>query len=243
MRSRSFITLTAGVLLLFSQAMSSAAVVPLSERSRAAGQRVVPTLKSAFDAKGLTWGSPVFIRIFKETDELEVWIEDNESVWKLFKTYKICFYTGGLGPKLARGDRKSPEGFYFVTPGRMNPWSSFHLSFDLGYPNTYDRSQGRTGGNLMVHGSCVSIGCYAMTDAYIEEIYTLCTTALNNGQPFFRVHIFPFKMTDKNMKRHRNSRWYGFWKNLKYGYDLFENKGKVPNVIVRGKRYVFEEGM
>ena len=93
----------------------------------------------------------------------------------------------------------------------------------------------------MVHGDCVSIGCYAMTDEKIEEIYTIADAAFRGGQPFFRVHIFPFRMTKQNMEQHKRSKWHGFWKNLKQGYDIFENERKPPNVIVRGKRYIFEK--
>jgi murein L,D-transpeptidase YafK len=122
----------------------------------------------------------------------------------------------------------------------MNPLSNYHLSFNLGYPNSYDRLHGRTGSALMVHGSCVSIGCYAMTDKGIEEIFTLADAALCNGQPFFRVHIFPFPMTEENMRKHVNSKWYEFWKNLKEGYDFFEEGGhNPPNVEVKNKQYVF----
>jgi len=128
---------------------------------------------------------------------------------------KKGLYSGELGPKFKQGDGQSPEGFYFVKPGQMNPYSSYHLSFDLGYPNTYDRAHGRTGDYLMVHGDCVSIGCYAMTDAGIEEIYTLMGAALKGGQPFVRVHAFPFPMTEENLKRHEGNKNIEFWKNLK----------------------------
>jgi murein L,D-transpeptidase YafK len=180
------------------------------------------------------------VRIFKESRELELWVE-NDGRFALFRTYEICTFSGHLGPKLRTGDLQSPEGFYFVTPDRMNPASRFHLSFNLGYPNAYDRHHGRTGGFLMVHGDCVSIGCYAMTDAQIEEIYTLADAALRQGQPFFRVHIFPFRMTVRNMQRHRDSRWREFWRNLEEGYDFFERHGRPPNVEVRNGKYVFEE--
>ncbi len=137
---------------------------------------------------------------------------------------------------------KAPEGFYFVTPKRLNPHSRFHLSFNLGYPNTYDLAYGRTGSALMVHGDCQSIGCFAMTDEKIEEIYTIANAALRNGQKFFRVHIFPFQMNTENMKKHEKSKWYSFWKNLKEGYDFFEQNNHVPpNVEVVNKRYVFEQ--
>jgi murein L,D-transpeptidase YafK len=98
----------------------------------------------------------------------------------------------------------------------------------------------RTGSALMVHGDCVSAGCYAMTNAKIEEIYMLADAALRHGQPFFRVHVFPFRMTAERMRGHQDSEWFPFWQNLKEGYDFFERKGWPPNVLVRYKRYFFE---
>lgn len=187
----------------------------------------------------LELGSPIFIRIFKESKELEVWVKKGDR-FQLFKNYPIHYFSGTLGPKLKEGDRQAPEGFYYVSASRMNPNSRFHLSFNLGYPNKYDRGLGRTGSALMVHGNTVSIGCFAMTDPLIEEIYTLADQALRNGQKFFRVHIFPFRMTEENMVRHRNSKWIEFWKNLKTGYDYFEKSWSPPNVEVENKVYTFE---
>ncbi|MFH2044849.1 MAG: murein L,D-transpeptidase family protein [Pseudomonadota bacterium] len=214
--------------------------IPTSSRANKAIANVTPVLKKELAKAGLKYGAPIFIRIFKEENELEVWLKESKG-YKLFKIYHICTYgPGGLGPKTKQGDGKAPEGFYYVKPNQLNPVSQFHLSFNLGYPNEYDRIHKRTGSALMVHGNCVSIGCYAMTDKKIEEIYTLGYTALKNGQKFFRVHIFPFRMTDKNMLNHRKSNWYLFWQNLKEGYDLFEEKGHIPpNVEVENGRYVF----
>ena len=123
----------------------------------------------------------------------------------------------------------------------MNPNSRFHLSFNLGYPNTYDRAMGRTGSALMVHGNEVSIGCFAMTDSKVEEIYALTDAALRNGQKFFRVHVFPFRMTERRMNEARSDQWYPFWKNLQDGYAFFEKTGNPPNVLVRDRKYVFEK--
>ena len=212
--------------------------LPKPDRSAVAAQRVKPTLEKALMAKGLRWGAPVFIRIFKEEKQLELWVDDGKQ-FQLFKTWAICKYSGTLGPKLKEGDGQAPEGFYFVPRARMNPRSRFHLSFNLGYPNAYDRARQRTGSALMVHGNCVSIGCYAMTDPRIEEIYSLCDAALQNGQRFFRVHSFPFRMTEANMKRHGKSKWISEWKNLKIGYDWFEKTKRAPNVTVSGKIYTF----
>ena len=208
------------------------------DRSVAAAQRVKPALEKALAAKKLRWGGPVFIRIFKEEKQLELWVDDGKQ-FRLFKTWTICKFSGALGPKLKEGDGQAPEGFYFVPRKRMNPRSRFHLSFNVGYPNAYDRARKRTGSALMVHGNCVSIGCYAMTDAGIEEIYSLCDAALMDGQKFFRVHCFPFRMTEANMKRHGKSKWMSEWKNLKTGYDWFEKSKRAPNVTVSGKKYTF----
>jgi len=227
-----------GVILMGAIAVLAWQRLPKPDRSTAAAQRVKPALEKALAAKGLRWGAPVFIRIFKEEKQLELWVDDGKQ-FQLFKTWAICKFSGALGPKLKEGDGQAPEGFYFVPRKRMNPRSRFHLSFNLGYPNTYDRARQRTGSALMVHGNCVSIGCYAMTDARIEEIYSLCDAALMNGQEFFRVHVFPFRMTEANLKRQGKSKWIVEWKNLKTGYDWFEKSKRPPNVTVNGKQYIF----
>ena len=190
----------------------------------------------ALKRNGIAKGAPVFIRIFKQESELELWAEGgNEYV--LVKRYPICKWSGKLGPKLKEGDLQSPEGFYGVTPDRLNPNSRFHLSFNVGFPNEYDKAHGRTGSFLMVHGNCVSIGCYAMTDPGIEEIYGTVEAALTAGQPSVQVHIFPFKMTAKNLRAHENSKWIGFWRNLKQGYDAFEMRRRPPKITVDGRLY------
>ncbi len=199
----------------------------------------IPAAAQARLAKlGMTQESPILVRIFKQEAELEVWKQKDDGRFHLFKTYPICNYSGDLGPKLKEGDKQAPEGFYTVSPGRMNPNSNFHLSFNLGYPNAYDAAHGRTGAHLMVHGDCSSAGCYAMTDALIEEIYAVAREAFEGGQREFHVHAFPFRMTDANMARHRGNRWYGFWQTLKDGYDAFEQTRVQPSVTVCEKRYL-----
>ncbi|MDD3875675.1 MAG: murein L,D-transpeptidase [Bacteroidales bacterium] len=212
--------------------------IPESDRSKAVIRRQYPLLENSFEAKELTFGNSVFIRILKEEYELEVWIKKINS-YALFKTYKICSYSGGLGPKKREGDGKSPEGFYTVGPRQLNPNSNFHLSFNLGYPNAYDRAHSYTGSALMVHGNCVSIGCYAMTDDYIEEIYAIAQKTFESGHSSFKIHIFPFRMTEENMEKHRDSEYYNFWLNLKDGYDFFQNNMSPPDVSVRNMKYVF----
>lgn len=206
---------------------------------QAAAEHTEETLSDVLVAKGLTIGDPLYIRIFKDEAELEVWLE-SDGTFTLLRTYEICYFSGELGPKLEEGDRQSPEGFYIVTRGNMNPNSRYHLAFNIGYPNRYDRAHGRTGSAIMVHGSCGSIGCYAMTDPVIEEIYTIADAALSNGQPHFRVDIFPFRMTEDNLRRTQESRWIDFWRNLKPGYDYFETRRVPPSVRVENKQYVVE---
>ncbi|MEO1855799.1 MAG: murein L,D-transpeptidase family protein [Rubritalea sp.] len=211
------------------------------KRAAAAAERVTPALVLALHEKKLSIGSPVFIRIFKETNELELWVESTDSKkFKLFRSYTIAGMSGHLGPKLAEGDLQAPEGFYAVSRRLMNPQSRYHLAFNIGYPNTYDRAHNYTGSAIMVHGSTCSIGCFAMTNEKIEEIYTLCDAALNNGQAFFRVHSFPFRLTDEKLATVNQQKWHAFWKELQPGYLHFENHQRPPNVTVNADRYVFE---
>ncbi len=214
--------------------------VPRSEISRAAFQRLAPGLKSEMEKKNLVMGQPIFLRIFKEESELEVWVKSGVT-YELFKTYDICTFSGGLGPKLREGDKQSPEGFYTVSASALNPWSDYHLSFNLGYPNEYDRLHNHTGGALMVHGKCESLGCFAMEDSPIEEIYTIVDAAMSNGQDHLSVHIFPFRMTWANLAKYANSPWIPFWENLKQGYDFFQGHHNPPMVSVAEKRYVFQD--
>jgi len=234
---RLFLILFFLLIILFSSL--SFGQTPSNPKLRATVNRVEPKLKSELKINNLIYGSEIFIRIFKESKELEVWIK-KENKFEQFKVYKICSYgTDELGPKIIQGDGKAPEGFYLVNPKSMNPFSNYHLSFNLGYPNEYDRTHKRTGNALMVHGDCVSIGCYAMTNEGIEEIYLLADKALRSGQSSFKVHIFPFRMSDQNMEKYSKSEWFEFWKNLKEGYDCFEKSHVPPNVYVKNKLYTF----
>ncbi|MEM7013411.1 MAG: murein L,D-transpeptidase family protein [Verrucomicrobiota bacterium] len=211
-------------------------------RAALAAKRVKPQLTKDLAEIGCKIGDPIFMRVFKEEGVLEMWLQpSNGAKFKKFRTYKIARFSGRLGPKQKQGDMQAPEGFYYVPRSKMNPRSSFHLSFDLGYPNAYDRAYGRTGDFLMVHGNQVSIGCYAMTDANIEEIYTLADEAMDHGQDFFRVHCFPFRMTDKRMSAAAESGWRDFWVNLREGYNAFEETGIPPNITVNEKRYIIEK--
>ncbi len=187
--------------------------------------------------KGMKSGSPIFVRIFKEESELELWKQREDGRFYHLKTYPICNWSGALGPKRRQGDRQAPEGFYQVDHRQMNPHSKYHLAMNLGYPNAFDRANERTGDFLMVHGKCKSAGCYAMTDALMEEIYALAREAFTGGQPIIHVHAFPFRMTPENLKRHKNNPNRRFWRTLKKGYDHFERTRLVPNVVVCERRY------
>lgn len=212
--------------------------IPSSLRSKQAEANNNADLVKALSRKDMSLGDPIFIRIFKKEAQLEVWVKSNNQ-YNLFKSFAICTYSGGLGPKLKEGDGQSPEGFYFVRPTQLNPNSSYHLSFNIGFPNSLDRQLGRTGSYLMIHGSCVSIGCYAMTDGGIEEIWSLAAAALRNGQDYYRVHIFPFRMNKENMERHKSDRWISWWQSLQEGYDHFETHRLPPDVTVKNKKYSF----
>ncbi|UVK40254.1 murein L,D-transpeptidase [Mesorhizobium sp. AR10] len=192
-------------------------------------------------AKGMVRTSSVMARIFKEEGKLEIWKAKTSGRYDLVASYDICKWSGKLGPKFTEGDRQAPEGFYTVRPQQMNPRSNYHLSFNIGYPNAYDRANGRTGSNLMVHGACSSSGCYSMTDAQIEQIYAFGRDAFQGGQTEFQIQAFPFRMTAANMARYRNDPNYDFWKMLKVGYDNFEITKVPPKVDVCEKRYVFNQ--
>jgi len=188
-------------------------------------------------AKKMALQAPIFIRIFKEESELEIWKKRNDGRFYHLKTYPICIWSGELGPKRKQGDKQAPEGFYTVKPQQMNPNSSYHLAFNLGYPNAYDRAHDRTGDFLMVHGKCTSAGCYAMTDPIIEEIYAFAREAFDGGQKEIHVHAFPFRMTEENMLRHIRNPELMFWLRLKEGYDYFEITRTPPKIAICNREY------
>lgn len=188
---------------------------------------------------GLSEDAPIMLRIFKEESELEVWKQSQDGTYKLVTAYPICKWSGELGPKQKEGDHQAPEGFYAIRPVQMNPWSKYYLSFNIGYPNAYDKAHERTGSYLMVHGACSSAGCYSMTDEYIADIYAFAREAFDGGQPEFQIQAFPFRMSEENLERHKDQSWYPFWQNLKEGYDAFEVAKVPPKIDVCGRHYVF----
>jgi murein L,D-transpeptidase YafK len=198
-----------------------------------------PEMVASMQAKNMPTESPMLVRLFKEEAELEVWKQDASGRYELLKTYPICRWSGELGPKIKEGDRQAPEGFYTITPAQMNPNSQFYLSFNMGFPNAFDKAHGRTGAHLMVHGDCSSRGCYAMTDDQIGEIYALARESFFGGQRAFQVQALPFRFTATNFARHRNNPNMPFWRMLKEGVDAFEVSRQEPSVDVCEKRYVF----
>jgi murein L,D-transpeptidase YafK len=156
---------------------------------------IPPATMALMASKGMSQNDPILMRAYKKESEIEVWKRGSDGRYALLKTYPMCRWSGQLGPKTREGDRQAPEGFYTVAPAQMNPNSSFHLSFDLGYPNAYDRAHGRTGAHLMVHGSCSSSGCFAMTDEAISEVYALARESFASGQRSFQFQSYPFRRT------------------------------------------------
>jgi murein L,D-transpeptidase YafK len=204
-----------------------------------ATQELPPELLSLLQQKKMPKHSRILVRIFKEEAELEVWKEDTTGHFQILKTFSICRWSGDLGPKLHEGDRQAPEGFYTIVPKLMNPNSEFYLAINTGFPNSFDKANNRDGSALMIHGDCLSSGCYAMTDEQIGEIYSLARDSLL-GRPSFQVQAYPFRLTPANLARHRNHPQLPFWKMLKIGNDHFETTHLEPKVDVCNRAYVFD---
>ncbi|MFM2279509.1 MAG: hypothetical protein RLZZ444_1740 [Pseudomonadota bacterium] len=238
MRVLPALALVASALLLGSCTQDTLEIVSVQDR---VAHPLPPKMQEKLRKLGLSMSSPTMMRIFKEEEVLEVWKADSTNRYKLVATYPICAWSGQLGPKKKEGDRQAPEGFYNITPGQMNPNSSYYLSFDIGYPNKFDRAYGRSGSNLMVHGACSSAGCYSMSDAAVLQIYAFAREAFKGGQKSFQIQAYPFRMTAENMAKHRFSPHYDFWQNIKTGYDHFEITKRPPEVDVCEKKYVFNQ--
>lgn len=198
-------------------------------------------LTADLDKIGSALGDPLMLRVFKEERQLEAWVQPGgDGPFKLFRVYPICYFSGDLGPKVKQGDMQSPEGFYYARAQHVRAQSQYHRAIDFGYPNTYDRAHGYTGSELLIHGNCISSGCYAMTDPLVDELYRLTyATTQAQGQGFW-IHAFPFRMTQANMDRYTSSRWQSFWKQLKSGYDAFELTKMPPAIRVEDAHYVVE---
>ena len=209
------------------------------------------TLMKQFREKGLTWPARyIYVRSFKYDSQLEVWVKNTrEDKYKLFKTYKVCALAGTLGPKRMAGDYQVPEGFYYIN--EFNPRSEYHLSLGLNYPNASDRILSdsiQPGGDIYIHGSCVTTGCIPITDAQIEELYILAAHAKDMGEDFIPVHIFPVNFNNARSVDYLNkylqtfSEYTPFAKSMRSAFYYFEKYRDVPFVMVNGKgEYVTEE--
>jgi murein L,D-transpeptidase YafK len=209
------------------------------------------TLMKQFREKGLVWPARyVYIRSFKYDSQLEVWVKNSkEEKYQLFKIYKVCALAGTLGPKRMAGDYQVPEGFYYIN--EFNPKSEYHFSLGLNYPNASDRilsDSTQPGGDIYIHGSCVTTGCIPITDAQIEELYILAVHAKDMGQDFIPVHIFPVNFNNARSVGYLNkylqtfSEYTPFAKSMRSAFYYFEKYREVPFVMVNGKgEYITEE--
>ena len=209
------------------------------------------TLRKQFHEKGLQWPAKyIYLRSFKYDSQLEVWVKDEKNAaFKHFKTYKVCAMAGTLGPKRMEGDYQVPEGFYYIN--EFNPRSVYHLSLGLNYPNASDRYLSdaiQPGGDIYIHGSCVTTGCIPITDIQIEELYVLATYAKSSGQDFIPVHIFPVKFDNKRSADYLNRYVRDFADygqlatSLKEVYYYFEKHRKLPLIMVNNRgMYVLDK--
>ena len=210
------------------------------QRTPARASAPVPQATLALMAEKQTdRNAPILIRAYKKEAEIEIWKQNRKGDYVLLKSYPVCRWSGQLGPKRKEGDRQVPEGFYTVSASQMNPFSSYWLAFNVGYPNPLEKSMGRSGGDIMVHGTCSSRGCFAMTDAQIEEIYAVMREAFNAGQKSVQFQSFPFHMTAENLAKFRHDPNMPYWKNLKEGSDHFEVTKQEPKINYCGQRYIF----
>ena len=203
---------------------------------------VPPQMVSLMAQKGTDKHAPILLRAYKQESELEIWKQSANGDYVHLKTYPMCRWSGQLGPKKREGDRQVPEGFYTITQNSLNPNSSYYLSFNVGYPNAYDRAHGRTGSLIMVHGACSSMGCFSMTDQQIAEIYAVTREAFAGGQTAIQLQSLPFRYTPENLAKYRADPHMPFWRMLKEGVDAFEVTKREPQVAVCQKRYVFNRG-
>jgi len=234
----------AGVVLLTTMLLGCSAMGPLPDHqqfSRHDPRRGTVPQSPYTQPDGVDSHGPVLLRIIKEDHELELWRQQRDGAWLRARVYPICRFSGSLGPKRRQGDRQAPEGFYELTAVNLNPMSREHLSINTGYPNALDRAWGYTGSDLMIHGGCSSAGCYAMTDAAMEEIYAAVRDSTRLGQHRVQLQIYPFRMTDWRMLGLPHDRNRAFWLELKRGWDWFEQHQSPVPVSVVGRDYVVHD--
>ena len=220
----------------------SSSKVPETARSRSIVDETLARLEGELVPLGLAPGDPVFLRIFKEESELEIWMKPaGEPFFALFKVHRLSSVAGQSGPKLREGDGQAPEGFYEIGASSLRPETRHYLGIDLGFPNAYDQSRGRTGSDLMIHGGSSTAGGFALAPGAMDEVYALADAAFRAGQDLCAIHLFPFRLTDSRMDRVWSSqpRWTEEWVNFKEGFDFFENVRQPPAIALAGDRYDF----
>ena len=240
MKKTPFILILGLVLLSFTISTDFLSDQKRYERVRTALKEKETTLNKKLRNNDLSLNNLNLIFIaYKDNDLLDVYAKSREGItYKKILSYPICSPSGQLGPKRKQGDGQVPEGFYHID--RFNPSSSFYLSLGLNYPNLADKRKSKgndLGGDIFIHGSCVTIGCLPMTDDFIKEIYVLAVYARNSKQNKIPFYVFPFKMTDQNFVTYKakfkdNKELISFWENLKIGYDKFVNDSIALNVKV-----------
>lgn len=209
-------------------------------RVRKAQRIAGPRILQAFAEKNITHpAAEVYLRAFKQEGILELWVRAVGSTrFRLLNAYPICALSGEPGPKRRQGDGQVPEGFYTID--LFNPFSAYHLSLRINYPNQRDRivNRGRRmGGDIYIHGGCRSIGCLAVTDAGIEELYWIAVEARSAGQRQIPVHIFPSRLGPDELRHIRadfgnQPDLLAFWSTLQPAYDYFEMNRRVPRISV-----------
>src|SRR5579883_3069937 len=195
------------------------------------------TLSEQLEEKRLRLGAPVFLRVYKQSSDLEVWLEKGPR-YVLFKTYKICRWSGGLGPKMYEGDRQSPEGLYHIGPNDLYVNARWHRAMHLNYPNSFDLLHGRSGSGILIHGKCSSIGCFALNDQNVEEVYDLVHAAFNAGQARIPVLSLPWKLASA-APRSAETPHSEFWSDLRRADFLFERDKIPPTALLCDGRYYF----
>lgn len=204
-----------------------------------------PGLTNLLKQRGFKMGDPVYLRVFKDEAVIELWMQREANArYELFEIYPICSHSGALGPKQKEGDKQAPEGFYEINVKHLNPNSKYHLAINMGYPNAYDKAHSRTGAALMIHGACASIGCYALTNKNIDEVYALVGAALANGQESISVHAFPFRMTQEALEMRKNNPWIDFWvSELLPAAQIFDITRTPPKMMVCDGTYQIMDGL
>ena len=219
-------------------------------RPASAMHNKLDTLQKQFAAKGLQWPAKyMYVRSFKYDGQLEVWVTNSrKQPYKLFKTYRVCALAGSLGPKRMQGDFQVPEGFYYIN--EFNPNSNYYLSLGLNYPNVSDRILSdplKPGGDIYIHGSCVTVGCIPINDQQIEELYILAAHAKGGGQDYIPVHIYPIRYDNKRSVDYlkaltkTDEKLKNFAAKLESVYDHFEVTHQLPVIMTDSKgEYQFD---